>query len=361
MEKMIYPFSNSLLPILEAIHNKESLNYIKYAVTPPSWRKHSDDVGGDIIFSSDYDSTLDLVDTVIIADFTYNDYLYKDVLKKMEIALQKDKKVVCYHSLKQEDKTRLESLYHESFELISSLENETNISSFRYTSQDSVVIGIGNMMNGLDETHIIIGLTEAYEELGYNVASISTNHNTRLLGYIDFPSEIFNDSISEENKVLALNTFIHEIEEQKCPDIIVIQFPSGMMKYTEVCHGGFCVKSFMLSQALSVDFFILNLPCLDSNALTYEKCCELSRVFQYRYDFSIDHFCFDNKIIDDSASIEEEDIIYQFIDIESIDDLVSMISKGSHELSCSSTFDKESYKLIVQKSIEKLSTIIEEF
>jgi len=129
------------------------------------------------------------------------------------------------------------------------------------------------------------------------------------------------------------------------------------MKCTDMCHGGFCVKSFMLSQAISVDYFILNAPSMEPEAFSPERFSELSKIFEYKYGFAIDHICIDDKIVDDFSSMEEEDIVYQYIDKSDLQKLVSMIN----DKKCSSCYDDASYNLIVQDCINKLSTLDEEF
>jgi hypothetical protein len=228
---MIYPFSSSLYPIICALNEKEQTNRIHYAVSPPSWGVRVENLNSEIVYSTDFIAALESVDSVIIADFTYNDYLYRDVIEKISLTLEKGKQIICYSSLKEPDRTRFSNEYPSLFSVIDNNSvgsvNDALKLNFRYRSQDCIIIGVGNMMKGLDDITITVTISELLKKQGYRVKTISTNHNCGLLRYYDYPIDIYSSTVSEEDKVLALNAYIHNIEEKTHLILLWFSFRAG--------------------------------------------------------------------------------------------------------------------------------------
>ena len=204
-------------------------------------------------------------------------------------------------------------------------------------------------MDSLSETsHLYKKLSEE----GYKVSVITSNRNGTIMGYNLFPEEILQDAY--DTQVLELNRYFNKVQEEDHADILLVQIDGGMLKYSNICYGDFGIKSYIVSQALAIDYFLLVSPVVD---MTHENYQELSTIFKHRFGYNIDAVLFESLYIDLEESDSEEKIIYRKIDeIE-----MQKIMKENYIFETSNIMyginsDMKVYDLITENCIEKLSS-----
>lgn len=353
MNCLLYPYFKELSAVVDDISHFNDDIIITELVAPIAWKKNIDK-HRNVTF--DFISALNEVDGVIIADTPNNQFMYNDLIAKMKAAILNRKKIICCTTLQEIDLAMLKNEakeYDAKFYYMVPVTNKSYKPCI-FCPQDSIIIAIGNMFSELNSIPIMLNLVRRYEKLGYHVTAVSNNMNTTLCDFVQFPTELLHSTLSHEKIIKQLNSFYNELQLLYQPDIIITQIPYGMMKYSDICTEDFGVKAYMIFQAISVDFFILNSPVDNLNISAFKA---MSEVFRYRFGFDIDCVGIVDKCVNSADSDEEEHIIYDDIaDIE-VDEFVHFLSvKSGKQIYCFNIKDKNSYEHVVNYSIKKLST-----
>lgn len=353
MKYLIYPFYDECSSLIELIRDKEKNIKFEYAVYPRAWIKKVN-IPAEILGSCDYEECLNLVNGVIITDISKYPYLYQDIIKKIHIALDNGCTVKCCAKLEEEDRKEFENLserffyYQEDFKKIQDVKNNGN----PYQIQDCVVVGVGNLLQGMDSLEEVSHLYKKLSEEGYKVSVITSNRNGTIMGYNLFPEEILQDAY--DTQVLELNRYFNKVQEEDHADILLVQIDGGMLKYSNICYGDFGVKSYIVSQALAIDYFLLVSPVVDMTQKNYQ---ELSTIFKHRFGYNIDAVLLKNLYIDLEESDSEEKIIYRKIDkIEMQKIMEGNYISESPDIMYGVNFDTKAYDLITENCIKKLSS-----
>lgn len=353
MKYLIYPFYDECSSLIELIKNEKQNIEIEYVVSPKSWIKKVN-IPEVVIGSCNYEECLDCVEGVIITDISKYPYLYQDIVKKIYVALNRGYAVKCCAKLEEKDQRNFESLskrflyYQDDSEKIQDIRKSGN----PYQVQDCVVIGVGNLLQGMDSLSEIAYLYKKLSEEGYKVSVITSNRNGKIIGYNLFPEEIW--QVSHDIQVLELNRYFNKVQEENHADILLVQIDGGMLKYSNICYGDFGIKSYIVSQALAIDYFLLVSPMVD---MTQENYKELSTIFRYRFGYDIDVILFKNLYIDLEESDSEEKIIYRKIDEAEMEEIIekNYVLKSS-DIMYENASDIKVYDSIIEKCIKKLSS-----
>ncbi|URZ07466.1 TIGR04066 family peptide maturation system protein [Clostridium felsineum] len=338
---LIYPFSNEFFPIMKAMLNSKYEYEIVSAVTPKAWflAGAKDDVSKingssylGIGISNNFVEEMKRCDTVIIAHCNNEKLMYKDIISKIRTSIEFNKNIICCFSLEDRDILEIGELskknniifkylneQDQNLKNIEIIEKQKQNNYIRIHKPDAAVIFVGKMLDELDSTSSMVSISENYKEEGYNVITISLNNNCKLLGYIPFPYDIFRLNNSIEEKVFLFNYFINQIEATYRPDLIVIQLPGGMMKYSDIITNGFGIYTYLISQALSSDYFILVTPFDQMKKEFYEK---LSECFWHRFGFKINIVNMLNMKLDFAASVEKGRAVFNYLPMENLDKII---------------------------------------
>lgn len=338
---LIYPFSNKFFPVIKEMINKADEYEIVSVVTPKTWllAKENDDVSKinnsyplDIIISNDFEEEIKKCDTVIIADCNNKKVIYDDIVIKIKTSIKFNKNIICCFNLEEKDILEINELCQNSnvkFEYLNEQDkNDEDIDIFKkqiannYTKiykPDSTIIFVGKLLDELESAFSLVSISENYKKQGYNVVTISLNNNCRILDYLSFPNFIFESNTSIEEKILLFNCFIDKIEKKHRPDIIIVELPGGMLKYSDIITNGFGAYPYLISQAISNDYFVLVTPFDEIDEEFYEK---LSECFWHRFGFKIDMVNMLNATLDMAYSIEQRKVILNYLPIQNVDKII---------------------------------------
>lgn len=298
---LIYPYSDMFFQVLDNLTEKFQNIYL---CKPYSWKCYRtiDKVG--CFIASDFFECFGLCQQIIIADVIDRNIIYEDIKKKIEIALDNDKKIYCCFKLKSED---IELFVNKGKERFVYLANdrycvELDIQPSLFYS-NAIVVGIGNLLTGQDQSVIAVNIAHDMASKGYSVLHISSNINTVFGGAIKFPTYIFENICHDVDKIYLFNKFIEQVEMEHRPDVIILEIPYGMLKYSNSLHNGFGIVPFLISQAISFDYFVLNSPLSIGNAAFYET---MSSGFLGRFGCNIDLVSIENVQMDPISEEREE-------------------------------------------------------
>lgn len=157
------------------------------------------------------------------------------------------------------------------------------------------VILVGEMMGGLEIYDIVEQITRHFRKTGYQVAAVGDKNYSELLEINRMPDILSATELSGAEKISLLNLFIHEIEEKEKPDIIIIQLPGAIMKYSNNLTEAFGIIPFLLSQAVEADYMLLCVPYGTINNEFYEQ---LKNICLYRFNVELCGICMSNSMLD---------------------------------------------------------------
>ncbi|NRT74800.1 TIGR04066 family peptide maturation system protein [Clostridium beijerinckii] len=339
---LIYPFSNKFFPVIKAIINREDEYEIVSAVTPKTWflARENDDVSKinnsdplGIIISNNFEEEIKKCNTVIIADCNNEKIIYRDIVNKIKVSIEFNKNIICCFKLEDKDILEINELCQnsnlkfeylnepdESYEAIDIFKKQIANNYTKIYKPDSTVIFVGKLLDELESAFSLVSISENYKKEGYNVVTISLNNNCKIMGYISFPSFIFESNTSIEEKIFLFNCFIDKIEKKHRPDVIIVELPGGMLKYSDIITNGFGVYPYLISQAISNDYFVLVTPFDEIDEEYYEK---LSECFWYRFGFKIDVVNMLNATLDTAYSIEQRKVILNYLPIQNVNKIIS--------------------------------------
>lgn len=349
MDVLLYPFHNSLEAIMKYKHKVVFEMNIKYCVIPRAWKNTINLNYVDVTI--DFENSLDKVDGVVILDCNEFQYMYSDVIKKIRKTLESNKKVFCFTKLQKSDYNAF--IAEEKFHYYGDNDFEETIP--KYVPCECVLIGIGGVSMKLNTNAVLINLVEKLKDNEYNAVGISTDTSTKLLGYTIFPDSIFEQNISEENKIVNINCFFNKVHRNTCADVIVFQMPDGMLKYSTQCYERFGIRSYMVSQAVAVDYFILD-SVIDM--INPDEYMELSREFKYKFGYAIDSIGMEKYRIDEASSWEDEEIKL-IKDSTDICEYITQCNKIMKDITAFSVDNCLSYTKLVEDIISKLSGAVE--
>lgn len=352
MNYLLYPYSDNLSSVVDNISfYSEDIN-ITERVSPIAWKRNID-TKTEVSF--DFRGSIEDVDGVIIADTPENKFMYQDLLKKIATSLTSKKHVICCTELQNKDLEELSSVAQSNGVMfkytITKMEAKRDFGVFQ--RQDCIVVAVGGMLDELDSLATMTNLVYRYRNLGYRVTAVSNNKNTALFDFVPFPSSILNSDLPHEEIIKELNTFYNELQLLHQPDIIITQIPNGMIKYSNICAENFGVKAYMLSQALSVDYFVLNSPIDDFDDASFDL---MSTTFKYRFGFKIDAVGIVNRYINFSDSNEEEKVVYEKAKSSEVKEFVNFLnSTPERKILFFDAQDTSEYEMLVKESIDTLT------
>lgn len=126
------------------------------------------------------------------------------------------------------------------------------------------VVFVSGIIDTIDNSVISLSLIKELRCKGMNAQLISNDCNSEFAFTYLFPREFMNNGLSIESRISILNDFIRFICETNKPDILLMQIPKGLLRYDDSFYNSFGAYTFMISEAVTCDYFICSFP--------YELC-----------------------------------------------------------------------------------------
>lgn len=322
---IVFPYSEVFYPVVKS----KKLNYDTLVlVSPKAWLQHNQRrIEPGWILTTDFTSYIERMDVLIVADCQNRKLIYNVVIDKIKAFIAPQRSVICCMPLEKKDIEQIENLTQRaggSFTYFCqdrySVTKELG-KDYRISEPEAVVVSLGTLLTEQESGWTIEAVSSQMRQRGYKTATVTSNNNLSLIGYIKFPVSIFESALSDEDKVFVFNQFIKEIDFLEKPDIILLEFPSGVIKYSNSLPNGFGIIPYLVSQAISSDYFILCSPVGIGNAQFYEK---MSDGFYGRFGFNINTVVVQDVQLD-SLSEEREEV--QLFDVNNmiVDEFIEFI------------------------------------
>lgn len=213
------------------------------------------------------------------------------------------------------------------------------------------VIYIGGLLESIDSFDISLQIKLAMEKLDYKISLITNEADGKLFGAINYPKSFMGRDESPVDQILSINRWVQAIDYVEKPDIILMDIPKGMIKYSDSFHNSFGIYAYMIAQAISPDYLILTLP---PTIIAKEYIDGLNKYFETKLGKEIDVFNVTNAIYDIGAGVT--DIIGKPLYIPQVDIAeVILENKKDNDLNLVNLNKKENIDIIVNNVIEKFS------
>lgn len=328
---IVFPYSKSFYPVVKS----KKLHYETLVlVSPKAWLQQNRryiEPGWQL--TTDFTSNLGQANVLIVADCQDRNIIYNVVLDKIKEFIAPQRLVICCMPLEMEDLKQIEYLMQQvgaTFNYLCydkySVAKELG-KDYRISEPEAVIVSLGNLLTEQESSSTVDAISCQLRKRGYRTATITSNYNLCLIGYIKFPDSIFQNDLCDEDKVFVFNQFIKEIDYLEKPDIILLQLPTGVIKYSNSLPNGFGIIPYLVSQAVSSDYFILCSPVGIGNAQFFER---MSDGFYGRFGFSINTVVIQDVQLD-PLSEEREDVQLFDVDDAVVDEFIDFIYASYEE------------------------------
>jgi peptide maturation system protein (TIGR04066 family) len=165
----------------------------------------------------------------------------------------------------------------------------SSYSSIKQT--ETPIVMVMGLYSDCMKFEIQLSLRDNFLKKGLRVSQVGSRHYCELFGFHSFPDFMLGTRFSEQEKILAFNSYIRELEGVEDPDLILIGVPDGIMQYSDKLHGNYGITAYEVCCAVTPDYTVLALPCGEINGDYVET---LANILKYRNSSPLDGVCMSN-------------------------------------------------------------------
>lgn len=353
MNCLIYPFTSYHESLVDTINSTRKDIQVTVKVVPNGCAPALKEKGFE--FTTDFNAALEKTEGVIICDCRNRKWLIKDIISKIKLALNSGKTVYNCTELKEEELEEIRSIPSfdsERFVNYGVYPSFDELESESYVAVDCPLIATGNMLKGLDDCTGLFELTKRFGEKGFKTVPIGTTFDCRLIGGYVFPANVFEIQMPEDDKIALFNTYVNDVQLMTGAEVIVLNIPDGFMKYSNEINEGCGIRPLMASAAVSVDFFIFNVPDEQVDA---EMIPQLRNHIEQKYNLTIDVIAVDSKYVHYSDTIEAMTVTYVPLNDSKVDSSVAAFNEAQSDVPVIRLNNRDSYADVVSICMAKLS------
>jgi peptide maturation system protein (TIGR04066 family) len=335
----IYPFSSSLLPIVNRFDKLQSTYSLKAILSPAGIGL----IGRDAGYSCNKRNTNIIVSGKEEIDASNWNTLHVfrtpvgllsescDSLELMERCVNIGKSVIYYDlemsSIPQEI-LKLQNRFKDNF--IIQLDNLNLYNYFMgkegFLKISSPVILVGGLVECPDTLNVLLCLTNKFVNSGLRPAVVTKQPTGQLFGFHNITHILNSPNLIESFKIKELNRYFAAIEHYDCPDVFIVEAPDAVMKYNDLDTNGFGILTYMLAQAIRPDIFVC---CVPVDLAVSQFIESLSRDFQIRLGTPIHAVQVSNIVIDSADLNQRKKLSYVHGDQNRVQDQIRKESSSS--------------------------------
>lgn len=266
----------------------------------------------DIPVNNEFEESMQNCDVIIWAPYNYKDIddYFNKVVNQMMDAMRMGRDIVCMQTLSKPIKERFELQakdYGVRFDYYTYHNYNYKLKELSELQQiDTPIVTILGSTENIDKFHTQLFVRDALLSSGYKISQIGSKNYSDFFGISPFPSFMFDNNISDKQKILNFNSFLKDIELSQKPEIIVIGIPGELMKYNDRFNFNFGVMPYLSSCACTSDFTILN---IGSEPINREYLTNIENILHYRFGYTLDCLFMSNKRFNqDSLKIDYGDL-----------------------------------------------------
>lgn len=344
---LIYPYDITNLHFIQ-YSGEDNDNIIVSVVSPRGWGYDGEDAGKkigvttDIIVENDLIGNLEKVDTLIFVDsiLELDDAHIEWCIKN---ACLMNKRIIILRDVNQNitDKYNgILDLYNRN-EKFNVNKKKKELLIKEIDKPIVLVIGSGERCGKFDVQLLIRNI---FINNGYSVTQIGSKKDSEYYGFHSIPQAMFENEISDTEKVYFFNQYIANLCNTENSDVIVIGVPGGVCPYDTRYHNNFGVLNYLISNAIIPDYVVYNSVYCD---YPEKYLAEIREMIKYRFGYTVDAVFISNFYINRDATNDFRKLVYMTLDNKFVHNTCSKISAFS-------VFDKKDRENFEKEILETL-------
>lgn len=267
----LYPFCLELLPVVKSFNTIQDKYILKKIISPLGYGLSGKDAGfianqsdtGFIISDTLDEGSKDWEILLVTETENIEKSLENEMISYIQRTLQVNKKVVYYVNDYKNINKKIKILhekYEENFEIINVFPKIDR--KYEVTVSDMIqtpVVLVGGLIGKNDTGEVTLKLYEYLRNQGKNVMVFFNNPIGKIFGFESI-SSIFRQNVLEVEKIEKVHRIIQNCELKKHPDVIIIEAPDAIMRYSDMIPNGYGIWTYMLSLSVSFDYFVCCIP-----------------------------------------------------------------------------------------------------
>lgn len=310
----LYPYHSDLLPLVKHFEDLQNKYHLVRITSPPglsltgkdaSYARNHPNIGMTVTdMLNAEDNAWDILllakpDDPDIADAT-------DLEDTMEKALQAGKTVFYYDSLTINITEKMQMLSKKYINKVHFFTGgiDTQVITVReqYTHISIPVILVGGLLAEADVFEVLCCLAARLRADNMRPLVLARQKIGNILDFSSISHIFDNTGSSESQKIMEMNKYIRQLMHYEVPDLILVEAPDAVMRYSDSAPNGFGIQTYLLCQAVEPDLFVC---CVSFNNAVGELMEKLSEDFRLRLGTCITAIHASNQAVDayDSAGL----------------------------------------------------------
>ncbi len=356
---IIFPYNAECAAI---IRNRELLNNhdIVACVSPIGYGLQ----GKDAAFAYGGENTGIIITDRGIGEIDFDDLLVCEsssdfntlILPQIKIAAECGKNVIFLYNIDQQQKNEVEAVCDKNsvkyFVITNRKMNTEKLIEHEIIPMSVPVVFVASVIENTNKFDVQLGLRKFLQGEGYKVSQIGTKQYCELFGFHAIPDFMYENQLSEADKIVWFNRICKSIELQEKPDIFIIGVPGATMVFNEAITNNFGITAFEISNAVRPDTAIM---CIPYEGYDYNFLKMIQTSSKYKLDMQVDCFNIANKHFDAARSKEEKKLAFITTGADLVDKRIEDLKRDSeipiyNSLNTASAMEMYSY--IVNKLSE---------
>lgn len=261
-------------------------------------------------------------DALLIPGGNLRDIMNCRVIDVLETAAARHLPVLCAMELGEERK-RIEQAFSDAGTSIRFLSDEkTQIddprsdlyaatNTFGLYETNAAVIMVGGLYADSCDREAALALVDGFRRAGHKATAILSGDEVFLLGLYPYPGSFFSKELEPEQKAVALNRYLHRIDQIESPDVIVVQMLGGLMPFNNRFPESFGIKPFIAARGILPDYLVMGTLYM---AYAYDLMDSLKPVLRDRFGATLLCSYMSNRFANIAESSEHPGFIYNYYD-----------------------------------------------
>lgn len=365
---ILYPYEKNAYALVK-YWGKNNNSEIAEIYSPKSYGLEGKD-GGEVFeyqklgykIKSDYKEGLSRYDGVIIPPVR-SKIVLEMICELIRNALLNGKDIICYCRLDESFQNELNSILAASTGKFINRAKKQNENVYKYNIikeadgkwyiPEVPVVFVGEVLNEMQAGEIVSELFYDMKTRGYKVLALVDYLYAIEENMYEFPFFLYSNGLVNDQKVIALNSYIRRIVEQCRPNIILVQIPNPIMRQNLFDRDNFGVLPYIVSQCVNPDYSIICdvLRDIDGQEEYINYFKELNNCFWYRFGIVVNEILLNNIKIDLNSSYARGYVTSYPVKDDVAKEIAELL-KGKLEINIHSSVQydiRESSKAIIDK------------
>lgn len=349
MKIAVYPFGEIYDYLIDAILKENKQMELAYLIRPHTWNSSEKYKKYEKNFE-EFSDLVTSIDELIILESE----LYFKSISLIKCAIENGTRICCCEELNKEDLLGIQERCKQHNCVFTyygdkdyDINTKINMMPHRFYPQQYFVIVVTPIFQNLSTDKTTVELKNLLEDKGYRVTCLTTSNNLQILNYEVLPVQAIN--CASDESVYQWNQYFEWIQRMMNPEICIVQMPTeGLFRASGMIQHGYGVQTYLISQALYVDYCILQ-TCY-TNLLEYN---DISDELEKRLGYSVDSIVVSDVCVDEEESYNLESVTYQKEEMGHCEEYCKDVVENNKAISVIGIENASTWNDIVENVISK--------